>query len=136
MYYLFVFEKPGCLILVHSIMLWPLVTLGMLANGYTFHGMLYISLYFTQLYKMVDYEDPTYEELINFLNAAEVASERDSNGQSVPEILTEKFSSKYPYIPISRPSRFLDTYEGSCSNKAICYWTTKIGWFTTLLLPS
>ena len=85
---------------------------------------------------MVDYEDPTYEELINFLNAAEVASERDSNGQSVPEILTEKFSSKYPYIPISRPSRFLDTYEGSCSNKAICYWTTKIGWFTTLLLPS
>ena len=34
---------------------------------------------------------------------------QDSDGQSVAEILTEKFSSKYPYIPINRPSRFLDT---------------------------
>lgn len=58
---------------------------------------------------MVECKDPTYGELINFLNAAEVASERDSNGQSVAEILTEIFSSKYPHLPISRPSRFLDT---------------------------
>ena len=55
---------------------------------------------------MVDHKDPTYGELINFLNAAEVASEIDSSVQSFGEILTEKFSSEYPYIPISRPSRF------------------------------
>lgn len=55
---------------------------------------------FTQL-RMADRKDPTYGELINFLNAAEVESEKGSNGQSVAEILTEKFSSKYPHIPIN-----------------------------------
>ena len=59
---------------------------------------------------MVDHKDPTYGELINFLNAAEVASEIDSSVQSFAEILTEKFSSEYPYIPISHPSRFFFRY--------------------------
>ena len=56
---------------------------------------------------MVDHKNPTYGELIDFLNAAELESE-DSE-QPVAEIITEKFRSQYPDIPIHRPSRFLDT---------------------------
>ena len=56
---------------------------------------------------MVDHKNSTYGELIDFLNAAELESE-DSE-QPVAEIITEKFRSQYPDIPIHRPSRFLDT---------------------------
>ena len=58
---------------------------------------------------MEDNENPTYGDLIDFLNAAEVANATNNNGQSVAEI---SFSCKYPHIPISRPSRFL-CYEGN-----------------------
>ena len=54
---------------------------------------------------MVDHDCdyPSYGELINILNVAEVASEqKDSNGQSFAVIVTEMFSSKYPHIPINR----------------------------------
>ena len=47
---------------------------------------------------MVDHKNPTYGELIDFLNAAELESE-DSE-QPVAEIITEKFRSQYPDIPI------------------------------------
>ena len=50
-------------------------------------------------------DNAAYSELIDFLEAAEI----EANTQSVADILTEKFTSRYPHIPISRPSRFLDT---------------------------
>ena len=51
-------------------------------------------------------KNPSYGELIDFLQVAE-----DACGQkdSVADILTEKFTSSYPHIPICRPTRFLDT---------------------------
>ena len=51
-------------------------------------------------------EHPSYGDLIDFLEAAEI--ETDCY-QSVADILTEKFTASYPHIPITRPSRFLDT---------------------------
>ena len=54
-------------------------------------------------------ENPSYGELIDFLQAAEVACETDRDKRSVADLLTEKFTSSYPYIPIRRPTRFLDT---------------------------
>ena len=51
--------------------------------------------------------DPTYGDLIQYLYDSENAC--SSNGQPVAEVLTEKFTSRYPHIPVNRPSRFLDT---------------------------
>ena len=53
-------------------------------------------------------EDPSYGELIDLLDAAEIANASDSE-RSVAEILTQMFNSKYPHIPVIRQSRFLDT---------------------------
>ena len=49
--------------------------------------------------------------MIDFLQAAEIACESDSRKHSVADILTEKFTSSYPHIPISRPTRFLDAVK-------------------------
>lgn len=53
-------------------------------------------------------EYPSYGDLIDILEAAEIASETDRD-KLLADILTEKFTARYPHIPISRPSRFLDT---------------------------
>ena len=58
---------------------------------------------------IIQNENPTYGELIDFLQVAEIACETDSRKHSIADILTEKFASSYPHIPISRPTRFLDT---------------------------
>ena len=50
-------------------------------------------------------EYPSYGDLIDLLEYVETANE---NGP-VADILFEKFAASYPHIPISRPSRFLDT---------------------------
>ena len=55
---------------------------------------------------IIQNENPTYGELIDFLQAAEIACETDSQKHSVADILTEKITSIYPHIPISRPTRF------------------------------
>ena len=52
-------------------------------------------------------QKPTYGKLIEILEDAKV--EAASNEIPVAELLSAKFSSEYPHIPISRPSRFLDT---------------------------
>ena len=49
-------------------------------------------------------ENPTYGELLDFLQAAEIACETDSEKHSVADILTEKFTFSYPHIPISHPT--------------------------------
>ena len=46
-----------------------------------------------------------YGDLIDLLEDAEMANVDGS----VADILTEKFTASYPHIPISRPTRFLDT---------------------------
>ena len=53
-------------------------------------------------------EYPSYGDLIDLLEAAEIVSETDRD-RSVADILTETFTVSYPHIPISRPSRFPDT---------------------------
>lgn len=58
-----------------------------------------------------DTEFPSIGELIDFLEAAQIAYETGSEEKTVAEILTERFISKYPHVPISRPSRFLDTVK-------------------------
>lgn len=52
-------------------------------------------------------EYPTYGYLIGLLE--EVGAVTASETRSVADILSEKFVACYPHIPISRPSRFLDT---------------------------
>lgn len=47
-------------------------------------------------------EYPSYGYLIDLLEDVEKADEN-------ADILSEKFAASYPHIPISRPSRFLDT---------------------------
>ncbi len=49
--------------------------------------------------------DPSYSELIDLLDSAEIALETDSARRSVSVILTEKFTARYPQI------RFLDTVK-------------------------
>ena len=56
-------------------------------------------------------ENPSYGALIDFFQAAEIACETGSAKQSVAEILTEKVTSHYPHVSISRPTRFLDTVK-------------------------
>ena len=51
---------------------------------------------------------PTFGELIAFLEAAESESNAEA---SIAEIITLKVRTKYPEIPILRPSRFLDCME-------------------------
>ena len=51
---------------------------------------------------------PTYGELIEMLKVSETANARSCNS-GVAEILTAEFQQRYPQIPVSRPSRFLDT---------------------------
>ena len=53
--------------------------------------------------------NPTYGKLIDILQAAEIACEADHQKHSVAEVLVEKFTSNYPHISVSRPTRFLDT---------------------------
>ena len=56
-----------------------------------------------------DAECPSIGELIDLLEAAQIAHETGSKDKTVAEILTERFTLKYPHIQINRPSRFLDT---------------------------
>ena len=65
-------------------------------------------LFYYDLYTSQEY--PSYGDLIDLLEAAEIASETDSD-RSVADILAEKFTASYPHVPISRPSRFLDTVK-------------------------
>ncbi len=52
---------------------------------------------------MAEIKNPTYGELLLFLEEAE--AECDVN-TSVADLLVAKFHMKYPSIPIHRPSRF------------------------------
>ena len=56
-----------------------------------------------------DADCPSIGELIDLLEAAQIAHKTGSEAKTVAEILTERFTSKYPHIQINRPSRFLDT---------------------------
>ena len=51
---------------------------------------------------------PTYGELIHMLKTSEMKAETICNS-GVADLLTAEFQHKFPQIPISRPSRFLDT---------------------------
>ena len=51
---------------------------------------------------------PTYGELINMLKISEKRGETIRNS-GIEELLTAEFQRKFPQVPISRPSRFLDT---------------------------
>ena len=53
-------------------------------------------------------KDPTYGELINLLETAEIERNAET---SVADLLAAKFCEKYRNIPINRPSRFLDTIK-------------------------
>ena len=50
---------------------------------------------------------PTYQQLIGMLSKAE--REASEGGVSVAELLTAKFSHRFPHIRIGRPGRFLET---------------------------
>ena len=52
---------------------------------------------------------PTYLELIQLLNESESAAIDPCNVHSTAEILTTRFSERYPHIKIGRPGRFLET---------------------------
>ena len=51
---------------------------------------------------------PTYGELIKMLKISERKAETVCNS-GIAELLTAEFQHKFPHIPVSRPSRFLDT---------------------------
>ena len=50
---------------------------------------------------------PTYQQLIQMLSRAE--SEAGDSAASVAELLTAKFSHRFPHIRVGRPGRFLET---------------------------
>lgn len=54
-------------------------------------------------------ECPSIGELVDMLEEAQLAHEIGRKKKSVAEILTERFTSKYPAIRIHRPSHFFDT---------------------------
>ena len=67
--------------------------------------------FFEVTLSMAEVEWPTYGMLIDMLKYSESKAKSISNGATVTvaELLAAEFKQQFPHIPVSRPSRFLDT---------------------------